>query len=97
MIAKKTIKHIGSNFDTFLTKEGTKNSAESAAIKRVLAFQIAQEMKRKRITKTRMAQLMGTSRAVVDRILNPSNISITLQTMEKVADILGKRLHISLN
>ncbi len=87
--------HVGSKFDEFLEEEGIRAVVESSAIKRVLAFQVEREMKKKRLTKSRLAKMLGTSRAAVDRILNPDNMSITLHTMEKVARILGKRLEVS--
>ena len=89
-------KHIGSNFDDFLQEEGILAEAEAKAIKRVIAYQVEQEMKKQGLSKNRMAKLMNTSRACIDRLLNPENTSITLNTMEKAAQILGKKLQISL-
>ena len=88
--------HIGSDFDEFLREEGILAEVESAAWKRVLAFQIQQEMERHQLTKTEMATKMQTSRAAVNRLLDPDNASVTLQTLERAALAVGKRLKIEL-
>ena len=67
---------------------------EAEAVKRMVAHQIAELMKQNNLTKTKMAQLMQTSRAALDRLLDPANESVTLHTLERVALVLGKRLHI---
>ena len=89
-------KHIGSDFDQFLQEEGIYETVNDIAIKRVIAYQLEQEMKAQKITKTKMAQLMNTSRAVVNRLLNPDNDSLTLATLESATKALGKRLSISI-
>ena len=89
-------KHIGNNFDDFLEEEGLLAETESVAIKRVIAFQVAQLMKTKKISKVAMARQMKTSRSALDRLLDPENTSITLQTMERAAHVMGKRLRIDL-
>lgn len=86
--------HIGSSFDEFLEEEGLLAEAEAVAIKRVLAYQIAQLMEQKNLTKTEMAGRMQTSRASLNRLLDPENESATLQTLERAALALGKRLHV---
>jgi DNA-binding Xre family transcriptional regulator len=86
--------HLGSNFDDFLAEEGLLAEAEALAIKRVVAFQIARLMKEKKLSKTKLAQEMQTSRAAVDRLLDPANESVTLQTLERAALALGKRLQV---
>jgi hypothetical protein len=88
--------HIGSNFDDFLEEEGLRAETEAAAIKRVLAYQIEMEMKRAKLTKSALADKMHTSRSALDRLLDPANVSITLQTLEKAALALGKHLKIEL-
>lgn len=87
---------IGSHFDDFLEEEGVLQEVEAVAAKRVLAFQIDQEMKQRGLSKTAMAQRMETSRAALDRLLNPENDAVTLKTMWKAASVLGKRLHIEI-
>jgi DNA-binding Xre family transcriptional regulator len=89
-------KHIGSNFDDFLKEEKTYEQTQAAAIKRVVAYQIAEEMKKKKLTKTEMANRMKTSRAALERLLDPENASITLITLERAASVLGKKLSVQL-
>lgn len=88
--------HLGSNFDDFLEKEGIFADTESVAIKRVIAYQIAQVMEQNSITKSEMARRIKTSRSSLDRLLDPENESITLQTLERAAQALGKRLRLEL-
>ena len=89
-------KNIGSSFDDFLKEEDILEEAQEAAIKRVLAYQIEQVMKEYNITKTDMAKKMNTSRCSLDRLLDPSNESVTLLTMKKAAIAAGRRLKIEL-
>ena len=87
-------KHIGGSFDDFLKEQDMLAGGEAVAAKRVLAFQNEKEMKRKGLTKVEMASRMRTSRTAVDRLLDPTNISVTLNTLEKAALVLGKKLSI---
>jgi hypothetical protein len=89
-------KHIGSDFDDFLREEDLLEAAEATAAKRVIAFQIAQEMKRRRLTKSEMASRMKTSRPALERLLDPANPSVTLSTLERAASALGKKLKVEL-
>ena len=86
--------HIGSNVDDFL-KEENLDTANIVAIKRVIAYQIAEEMKKK-LSKAQMASRMKTSRAALERLLDPENASITLFTLERAASALGKKLSVQL-
>ena len=88
--------HIGSNFDDFLVEEGLLAEAETVAVKRVIAYQVEQMMKEQSLTKTEMSRRMNTSRAALERLLDPANQSITLQTLERAAKALGRRLQITL-
>ena len=88
--------HLGSSFDDFLVEEGLRAKAEAAALKRVIVFQIKQEMKTAKLSKTAMAEKMHISRTALDRLLDPANVSVTLQTLERAALALGKRLIIEL-
>lgn len=90
-------KHIGSDFTEFLKEDGIYEEVNDIAIKRVIAYQLEQEMKAQQITKTKMAELMKTSRAVVNRLLNPDNGSLTLSTLESATHALGKRLSVSIH
>ena len=89
-------KRIGSNFDDFLKEENLYEQVQTVAIKRVIAYQIAEEMKKKNLTKTEMASRMKTSRAALERLLDPDNASITLFTLERAASALGKKLTVQL-
>jgi antitoxin HicB len=89
-------KHIGDNFDDFLREEGLLEEVEANAIKRMVAFQISQEMKRRKLTKTEMTHRMKTSRAALERLLDPRNPSVTLSTLERAASALGKKLRVEL-
>ncbi len=89
-------KYVGSNFDEFLEEEDLLAAAEAVAVKRVVAFQISQLMESYNISKTVMAKRMKTSRAALERLLDPENGSVTLQTLERAALALGKRLQIGL-
>ncbi len=89
-----THKNIGSDFDDFLAEEGILGEVEATAAKRVLAYQIQQEMENQSLTKTEMAAKMHTSRAAVNRLLDPQNTAVTLKTLEQATVALGKRLRI---
>ena len=96
---KKTEKHnpyLGSSVDDFFAADGLLEEIEAAAIKRVIALELQLELDRKQMTKTELARRLDTSRSQLDRILDPSNESITLNTLMKAAALLGKRLHVSL-
>ena len=88
--------HLGGDFDDFLRDEHVLDDAEATAAKRVIAFQIAREMRRARVTKSEMAHRMKTSRPAVDRLLDPHNRSVTLSTLERAASAVGKKLTIEL-
>ena len=87
-------KHLGSDFDDFLREENTLEATEAAAIKRVIAFQVKQEMKQRGISKSEMAQRMRTSRAALERLLDPTNTSVTLSTLGRAASALGRQLSV---
>jgi antitoxin HicB len=90
-------KHIGSNFDEFLQEEGILEEAQAAAAKKVVAYQILKIMKEKRISKSKMTMRMHIkSRTQLNRLLDPNNRSVTLLTLEKAANALGKRLEVQL-
>jgi antitoxin HicB len=88
--------HIGSSFDDFLKKEGIYEEATGHAIKRVIAWQLAEAMKTKKRSKAEMARRLKTSRTQVARFLDPENCRIQPDTMQKAAAIIGKRLVIKL-
>jgi antitoxin HicB len=84
--------HSGSSFDDFLEEEGYRNEVESVAIKRVLAWQFEQAMIRQQKTKRAMAAELKTSRSQLDRLLDPQNTAVSLDTLTRAAHVLGKRL-----
>jgi len=88
--------YIGSTLDDFLLEDGTYDEVQAIAVKRVLAFQVEESMKKAGLTKTEMARRMRTTRAQLDRLLDPDNPSTTLQTLVRAAGAVGKRLRISL-
>ena len=88
--------HAGGYFDDFLKDEGMFEDADAHAGKQVVAWQIAEEMKRQGLTKVEMAKRMGTSRSSLNRLLDPENDSLALSTLMRAASILGKELRVSL-
>jgi DNA-binding Xre family transcriptional regulator len=89
-------KHLGSDFDEFLDQEGILAETQAIAVKRVIAFQLAELMKEQGLSKARLAERMGTSRSALDRLLDPENTSVTLLTLERAAEALGRRIKIEL-
>jgi len=89
---RKTMDHSGSSFDSFLEQEGIREDVEAVAIKRVLAWQLEQAMQKQRKTKQAMARQLHTSRSQLDRLLDPRNVSVTLDTITRAARALGKRV-----
>jgi DNA-binding Xre family transcriptional regulator len=88
--------YLGSNFDDFLREERLLEDVTTTAIKRVIAYQIQQEMKQRKLSKTVLAKRMNTSRSAVERLLDPNNGSVTLQTLGRAASALGKKLIVEL-
>jgi antitoxin HicB len=88
--------HLGSSFESWLEDAGIREEVTAAAIKAVIARQLANEMKKKKITKQRMAELMKTSRAQIDRLLDPDNGSATIETLQRAAKIVGRELRLQL-
>ena len=89
-------KNIGSSFDEFLEEEALLDAATAVAVKRVIAWQIAQEMKAQNLTKSSMASKMQTSRAALNRLLDATDTSLTLTTLSSAASVLGKKFRIEL-
>ena len=86
----------GASFEDFLTEQGTYEVTTERAVKRVLAFQLAEEMKAKGITKVKMAEMLDTSRSQLNRLLDPDVENVTLQSLANVARKLGRTLHLEL-
>ena len=89
---RRTMDHSGSSFDSFLEQEGIREEVEAVAIKRVLAWQLEQAMQKQQKTKQAMARQLHTSRSQLDRLLDPRNVSVTLDTITRAARALGKRV-----
>ncbi|MFI5071964.1 MAG: XRE family transcriptional regulator [Terriglobales bacterium] len=89
---RRKMDHSGSTFDSFLEEEGIQEEVEAVAIKRVLAWQLSQAMQEQQKTKQAMAKQLHTSRSQLDRMLDPSNVSVTLDTITRAATALGKRV-----
>lgn len=94
--AKKASRHIGSSFDEFLREQGLYDQVTSLAWKRVLAWQITEAMRQAGISKTEMAKRMKTSRTQLERLLDPDNANILIETIQKAATVVGKRVVLDL-
>jgi len=88
-------KHMGSSIDDFLREEGVFEEAQAQAVKEVVAWQLAEAMKKEKISKNKMAKLLNTSRSQVDRLLDPKN-DITLSSLQRAASVVGRRVNIEL-
>jgi DNA-binding Xre family transcriptional regulator len=87
---------IGGSFDDFLAGEGLSEEVEAGAIKKIIAYQLQETLRKEHLSKTALAARLETSRAAVDRLLDPENESITLLTLKKAANVLGKKLRLEL-
>lgn len=95
-MTKKENPHIGSTFESWLDEHGIKQEVTGAAIKAVISLQLAEAMKQRGITKSAMAEQMHTSRAQLDRLLDPDNGGVTLETLQRAAKIVGRELRLEL-
>jgi antitoxin HicB len=93
---KKRNKHIGSSLEDFLKEEGVLEQTRAVALKETLAWQVQQAMEKEKISKVEMARRMKTSRAALDRLLDPGNAWVTLQTLTRAAHAIGRDLRIEL-
>ena len=89
-------KNVGSSFDEFLAEEGILEEVSAVAVKRLIAFQLAEKMSEYNLSKSELARRMATSRSALDRLLDPDNSSVTLQTLQSAAQALGGRLNVEL-
>ena len=88
--------HLGSSLDDLLEETGDLAEVNAVALKRVIAWEVNQKMNAERLSKTKMAALMKTSRSALDRLLYPANTSVTLHTLDNAARAICKTLHIEL-
>jgi antitoxin HicB len=89
-------KHIGSTLDAFLEKEGIAEDVENGAVKKLIAFQLRAALEAEHISKTELAARLQTSRAALNRLLDPDNDSVSLQSLKRAAAVLGKKLRLEL-
>lgn len=95
-MAKRNLSHIGSTLDDFLSQDGILEEVSARAIKRVIAWQLAEAMKSQGLTKTAMAARMHTSRSMLDRLLNETDTGLTIETLSRAAQALGYRVKVEL-
>jgi len=88
--------HRGSTLDSFLAEEGTLAEFQAKAIKEVIAWQLAEAMRERKLSRSRLATLMGTSRTQVDRVLNPEDGNVTIETLQRAAAVVGRRVEVAL-
>lgn len=88
--------HLGSDFEDFLKEEGLFDEIQALAVKKVVAYKFLELLRQKRLTKDALAKRMKTSRAQLDRLLDPNNPSVTLSTLSKAASALGCTLRVEL-
>jgi len=93
---RKGNRHRGSSFDDFLREQAIFDAVQAAAVKRALAEAVAEAMEEAKISKVEMARRMGTSRSQLDRVLDPANTAVQLDTLIKAASAVGRDLRISL-
>ncbi len=89
-------KHVGTSLDSFLQEDGILEKTETMAIKRVIALQLLAILEQEEITQTELAHRLGTSKAAVNRLLDPEHPSLTLNTLVKVANVLGREVRVSI-
>jgi DNA-binding phage protein len=89
-------KHRGSTLDEFLAGEAVIEEFQARAIKEVLAWQLAQAMKERKLSKSKLAKQMGTSRTQIDRVLDPDAGNVTIETLQRAAALVGRRVKIEL-
>ncbi|HYE28048.1 MAG TPA: helix-turn-helix transcriptional regulator [Allosphingosinicella sp.] len=89
-------RHRGSTLDSFLEEEGVLAEVQAKAIKEVIAWQLGEAMRDRGISKSGLARLMHTSRTQVDRVLDPENGNVTIETLQKAAAVVGRRVEVQL-
>lgn len=89
-------KHRGSTLDSFLEEDGTFGEFQAKAIKEVIAWQLAEAMKERKLSKSRLAAMMHTSRTQVDRVLDPQDGNVTIETLQRAAAVVGRRVQLEL-
>jgi hypothetical protein len=93
---KKPNKHRGSSIDDFLKEEGVFEEFQARAIKEVIAWQLAEAMKELKLSKRQLAAMMRTSRTQIDRVLDPEDGNVTIETLRRAAALVGRKVHLEL-
>jgi antitoxin HicB len=94
---KRKNRHHGSSVDDFLEEEGVLERCQATAIKEVIAWQVQKAMRERKLSKNKMAELMNTSRAQLDRLLDPEKGNVTIDTLQRAANVLGRSLRIEIS
>ncbi len=89
-------KHKGSSLDSFLAEEGVLETFQTKAVKEVIAWQLGEAMRERKLSKRKLAELMHTSRTQVDRVLDPNDGNVTLETLQRAAEVVGRRVQFAL-
>ena len=89
-------KHRGSSIDAFLKEEGVLEEFQARAIEEVIAWQLAEAMKERKLSKRRLAALMRTSRTRIDRVLDPEDGNVTIETLQRAAALVGRKVQLEL-
>jgi antitoxin HicB len=89
-------KHRGSTLDSFLEAEGVLEEFQARAIKEVIAWQLAEAMRERKLSKNKLAILMGTSRTQVSRVLDPNEGNVTIETLQRAAEVVGRKVQLQL-
>ena len=97
MTKKKRNRHHGSSIDALLAEEGVLEPFQAVAIKEVIAWQVQKAMKERRLSKNKMAELMKTSRAQLDRLLDPAQGNVTIETLQRAANVLDRSLRFEIS
>ncbi len=93
---RRTNKHKWSSIDDFLKEEGVFEEFQARAVKEVIAWQLGQAMKEGKLSKRRLAAMMHTSRTQVDRVLDPTDGNVTIETLQRAAAVLGRKVQVEL-
>jgi predicted XRE-type DNA-binding protein len=93
---KRLNKHRGSSIDDFLKEEGVFEEFQARAVKEVIAWQLAEAMKKRKLSKRRLAQMMHTSRTQIDRVLDPKDGNVTIETLQRAAALVGRKVQVEI-
>jgi antitoxin HicB len=89
-------RHRGSTLDSFLDEEGVLEEFQARAIKEVIAWQLAEAMTERNLSKNKLATMMGTSRTQVSRLLDPTDGNVTIETLQRAAQVVGRKVQVQL-